>query len=40
MGGQGSHNKPTGCGASAAYALGPEDEEEEENSRWPPDLKS
>jgi len=29
MGGQGSHNKPTGCGASGAYALGPDDEEEE-----------
>ena len=25
-GGQGSHNKPTGCGASGAYALGPDDE--------------
>jgi hypothetical protein len=29
-GGQGSHNKPTGCGASGAYAPGPDDEEEEE----------
>jgi len=28
-GGQGSHNKPIGCGASGAYALGPDDEEEE-----------
>jgi hypothetical protein len=27
-GGQGSHNKPTGCSASGAYALGPEEEEE------------
>jgi len=26
--GQGSHNKPIGCGASGAYALGPDDEEE------------
>jgi hypothetical protein len=24
------HNKPTGCGASGAYAPGPDDEEEEE----------
>jgi hypothetical protein len=24
------HNKPIGCGASAAYAPGPDDEEEEE----------
>jgi len=30
MGGQVSHNKPIGCGASGAYALGPDDEEEEE----------
>jgi len=29
-GGQGSHNKPIGCSASGAYALGPDDEEEEE----------
>jgi hypothetical protein len=29
-GGQGSHNKPIGCGASGAYAPGPDDEEEEE----------
>jgi hypothetical protein len=28
--GQGSHNKPIGCSASGAYALGPDDEEEEE----------
>ena len=28
-GGQGSHNKPIGCGASGAYAPGPGDEEEE-----------
>jgi len=28
-GGQGSHNKPIGCGASGAYAPGPDDEEEE-----------
>ena len=28
LGGQGSHNKP--IGASGAYALGPDDEEEEE----------
>jgi len=28
-GGQGSQNKPIGCGASGAYAPGPEDEEEE-----------
>jgi hypothetical protein len=34
-----SHNKPIGCGASGAYALGPDDEEEEGSSRWPPDLK-
>jgi hypothetical protein len=27
-GGQGSHNKPIGCSASAAYAPGPDDEEE------------
>jgi hypothetical protein len=25
-----SHNKPIGCGASGAYALGPDDDEEEE----------
>jgi hypothetical protein len=24
------HNKPVGCGASGAYALGPNDDEEEE----------
>jgi hypothetical protein len=24
------HNKPIGCGASGAYAPGPDDEEEEE----------
>jgi hypothetical protein len=29
-GGQGSHKKPIGCGASGAYASGPDDEEEEE----------
>jgi hypothetical protein len=28
-GGTGSHNKPIGCGASGAYALGPDDKEEE-----------
>jgi hypothetical protein len=28
MGGQGSHNKPIGCGESGAYAPGPDDEEE------------
>jgi len=28
-GGQGSHNKPIGCGASGAYGPGPDDEEEE-----------
>jgi len=28
-GGRGSHNKPISCGASGAYALGPDDEEEE-----------
>jgi hypothetical protein len=27
-GGQGLHNKPIGCGASGAYAPGPDDEEE------------
>jgi len=27
---QGSHNKPTGCGASGSYAPGSEEEEEEE----------
>jgi hypothetical protein len=27
---QGSHNKPTGCSASGAYTLGPDDDEEEE----------
>jgi len=26
----GSHNKPIGCGASGAYAPGPDEEEEEE----------
>jgi hypothetical protein len=30
MEGQGSNNKPIGCGASEAYAAGPDDEEEEE----------
>jgi hypothetical protein len=29
-GGQGSHNKPIGLGASGAYAPGPDDEKEEE----------
>jgi len=29
-GGQGSHNKPIGCGASRAYVSGPDDEEETE----------
>jgi hypothetical protein len=29
-GGQGLHNKPIGCGASGAYAPGPNEEEEEE----------
>ena len=29
-GGQGSHNKPIGCGASRAYAPGSNDEEGEE----------
>jgi hypothetical protein len=29
---QGSHNKPIGCGASGAYAPGPDDEEEEEQT--------
>ena len=28
VGGQGSHNKPIGCGASGAYAPGPDDEDE------------
>ena len=28
-GGQGSHNKPIGCGASGAYAPGPAEEDEE-----------
>jgi len=28
-GGQGSHNKPIGCGASGAFAPGPDDEKEE-----------
>jgi hypothetical protein len=28
-GGQGSHNKPIGCGASGAYDPGPDDDEEE-----------
>jgi len=33
-GGQGSHNKPIGYGASGAYALGPDDKvEEEEEAR-------
>jgi hypothetical protein len=31
-GGQGSHNKPIGCGTSGAYAPGPDDEEEEWNA--------
>ena len=30
-GAQGSHNKPIGCGASGAYAPGPDEEEEEES---------
>jgi len=30
LGGQGWHNKPVGCGASGAYAPGPDDKEEEE----------
>jgi len=34
-GGQGSHNKPIGCGASGAYTLGPADEEEEEGPGQP-----
>jgi hypothetical protein len=29
-GGQGLHNEPTGCGATGAYAPGPDDEEERE----------
>ena len=29
-GGQGSHNKPIGCGVSGAYAPGPDDEEDDE----------
>jgi hypothetical protein len=32
------HNKPIGCGASGAYAVGPdkeEEEEEEEVNEWP-----
>jgi hypothetical protein len=28
--GQGSHNKPIGCGVFGAYAPGPDEEEEEE----------
>jgi hypothetical protein len=28
-GGQGSHNKPIGCGAFGTYAPGPDDEEVE-----------
>ena len=28
--GQGSHNKPIGCGASGAYAPGPDGDDEEE----------
>jgi len=28
-GGQGSHNKPIGCGASGAYTLDPNDEDKE-----------
>jgi hypothetical protein len=28
VGGQGSHNKPIGCGASGAYAVAPDDKEE------------
>ena len=28
--GQGSHKKPIGCGASGAYAPGPNDDEEDE----------
>jgi hypothetical protein len=30
QGGQGLHNKRIGCGASGAYAPGPDDKEEEE----------
>jgi hypothetical protein len=30
-GGQESHIKPIGCGASRAYAPGPDDEEEEDH---------
>jgi len=37
-GGQGSHNKRIGCGASGAYALGPDDEEEERSAYSWPDL--
>jgi hypothetical protein len=28
QGGQGSHNKPIGCDASAAYTPGPDDKED------------
>jgi hypothetical protein len=37
-GGQGSHNKRIGCGASGAYALGPDEEEEERSAYSWPDL--
>jgi hypothetical protein len=30
-GGQGSHNRPTDCGACGAYAPGPDDEEDKED---------
>jgi len=33
VGGQGSHNKPTDCGACGAYAPGPDDKEDEEDCR-------
>jgi len=35
-GGQGLHNKPIGCGASGAYAPGPDEEEEEEETMMLP----
>jgi hypothetical protein len=31
---QGSHNKPIGCGASGAYAAGPDDEEGKGSLKW------
>ena len=34
MGGQGSHNKPIGCGASGTYVPGPDDVEEEEEEAF------